>query len=138
MATDDPNAAVQPAADFAQLSEEAWRGVFKEQAESGLTHSEFCRSRSIPSHVYFWRRRKFVLSTTVKPKAKKLSVGEGAPKGSLVRVQVGSTSPPGVRNASATLFELALANGRTLRFPQAVDPQSLLRVLSLVEGRCSP
>ena len=32
--------------------EEAWRDIFREQARSGLSHTDFCRDRSIPIHTY--------------------------------------------------------------------------------------
>lgn len=113
-----------------------WRGVLKEQRESGLNHSEFCRRRSIRPHSYFWWKREIAARDERRRKRKGKPRQRGRRKNespSLVRVTV-STPEAAIGFGG---FEVVLSNGRIVRVPASFDGESLKRLLAVVEEeRC--
>jgi hypothetical protein len=86
--------------------EEAWRAIFREQAGSGLSHSDFCRERSIPPYSYFWYRRR--LEWTKTEAAQRSTAGQKKPS-TLVPVRISASS----RSSTAPgAIEVVLARGR--------------------------
>jgi putative transposase len=115
--------------------ERTWQRILKEQARSGLSHSEFCRQRSIPFSTYFLWRRKLV------SRASRQSGGEPrsrrpAPTSSVV-VPVRMKGHDGFpAPSSSSSYELVLGNGRVLRIPACFDDAVIARLLAVAEGTC--
>jgi hypothetical protein len=110
--------------------EEAWREIFREQAGSGLSHTDFCRERSIPTYSYFWYRRR--LGWTKTESARGSTAGQKKPF-TLVPVRISASSKPFTAPGA---IEVVLARGRCLRVNRGFDRQTLLDLLRLLEGAC--
>jgi hypothetical protein len=120
----------------ARKRREYWRGVFSEQRSSGLSHSEFCRRKSISTSRYFWWKRILRQGGDWK--------GTGAQRRdrrSGGRPRVPSLVPVTIRaGASATapgsfqLFEVVLRDSRVLRVPLGFHAEELRRLVAVLEG----
>ena len=110
--------------------EEAWREIFREQAGSGLSHTDFCRDRSIPIHSYFWYRRRLEWT---KPGAAKGSTTRQAKPSTLVPVRISASSKPSTASGA---IDVVLTQGRCLRVSRGFDGQTLLDLVRLLEGAC--
>jgi hypothetical protein len=110
--------------------EEAWRAIFREQTGSGLSHTDFCRDRSIPHHSYFWYRRR--LEWTKTETARRPTARPAKPS-NLVPVRISASSKP---SPTPGAIEVVLARGRCLRVGRGFDRQTLLDLLRLLEGAC--
>ena len=108
----------------------AWRRIFREQAASGLSHSDFCRDRSIPFHSYFWYRRRLQ-----EPVAEAARRGRPAAiPSALVPVRLAPTMPRTSTDRGA--IEVVLAGGRCLRVSRGFDGETLLELIRFLEGAC--
>jgi hypothetical protein len=110
--------------------EEAWREIFREQAGSGLSHSDFCRERSIPTYSYFWYRRR--LKWTKTEAAQGSTTGQKKPS-TLVPVRISAPSKPSTASGA---IEVVLTRGRCLRVSRGFDRQTLLDLVRVLEGAC--
>ena len=110
--------------------EEAWREIFREQAGSGLSHTDFCRERSIPIPSYYWYRRRLEWTKTETARGQTARPAEPS---TLVPVRISATSRP---SPTAGAIEVVLAGGRCLRVSRGFDRQTLLDLLRLLEGAC--
>jgi hypothetical protein len=110
--------------------EEAWREIFREQAGSGLSHTDFCRDRSIPHHSYFWYRRR--LEWTKTETARGPTARQAKPT-TLVPVRISASSKPSTASGA---IDVVLTQGRCLRVSRGFDEQTLLDLLRLLEGAC--
>ncbi len=110
--------------------EEAWREIFHEQAGSGLSHTDFCRERSVPTASYFWYRRR--LEWTKTETARGPTARQAKPS-TLVPVRISASSKPSLTPGA---IEVVLARGRCLRVNRGFDRQTLLDLLRLLEGAC--
>ena len=110
--------------------EEAWREIFREQAGSGLSHTDFCRDRSIPHHSYFWYRRRLEWT---KSEAARGPTTRPAKPSTLVPVRISSSSKS---SPTSGAIEVVLTRGRCLRVSQGFDRQTLLDLLQVLEGAC--
>ena len=103
-----------------------WRRVLKEQAESGVTVTEFCERHLLSRTKYFWWQRQLRLKRSRRGKAQRT---DGAP--SFVPVEVRQPPPAG---GSQHPFELELHGKRVLRIARDFDDESLRRLLAVLEG----
>jgi hypothetical protein len=127
---DQPTTAKVPGRDMPRAQRDAaWRQIFRDQTASGLSHSDFCRERSIPFHSYFWYRRR--LQAPVAEAARRPE--RPAIPSRLVPVRVTTTSRSSPDRGS---IEVVLASGRCLRVSRGFDEETLLDLLRLLEGAC--
>ena len=95
--------------------EHLWQQRIQLWQDSGLTARDFCERHGIPlAPFYSWRRR---LQHRL------------APPVPLVPVQL----LPDPFHGPAPCLEVVLANGRTLRVPDAFDEAALRRLLAILE-----
>jgi|SRR6185312_7257210 len=89
-----------------------WRELIAEQAGSGQTVAEFCRTRGVPrTGLFAWRRK---LEMERRPGAAR----------AFVEVKL----PP-----AAAVMTIELGNGRRVRVEQGFDGELLRRVLEALE-----
>jgi hypothetical protein len=131
--------------------ESFWRGKIREQAESGLTISGFCRREGFsPNSFYRWRR---VLAKRDRDleRGVKRSRSPGSWPGklfapvSVVPCREGPVPGQGFKDDDSSLsacnaqagIEVVLGSGLMLRVRPGFDADTLLRLLSLLEdSRC--
>lgn len=116
--------------------EEYWRGILAEQQQSGLTHSEFCRQKSISKNSYFWYKRELARRdgkrSTSGARLKCERQRQATKPVSLVPVTIRAKNAPGEPGA-AERFEVELRHGRVLRIPPAFRAEDLRRLLTILE-----
>ena len=108
--------------------EKLWRGILAEQKASGLSHTDFCRSKSISSNAYFWWKRELRLRDAKRRKARHAKPKKTSTP-TLVPVKIRGTSPE-----QPWHFEVALANGRTVKVPAGFDAEALKRLVVALES----
>ena len=113
--------------------EEAWREIFREQAGSGLSHSDFCRDRAIPMHSYFWYRRRLEWTKTAAARGPTARQAKTSASSTLVPVRISAASKPSPTDEA---IDVVLARGRCLRVRRGFDRETLLDLLRLLEGAC--
>jgi transposase-like protein len=107
-----------------KTTEARWRALVREQEASGKSAKEFARQRGFsPATLYWWR-------SALRRRACSWSRG---PR--LAEVTLLAGNGP-VNHGDAEAFELALPGGRRLRVPSGFDPESLRRLLGVLEERC--
>ena len=111
-------------------SDDEWRELFREQDESGLTHAEFCRQRSMSIYSYRWHKRR--LTSGDKEPAPSTASGPEA-RSSLVPVRIAAQPRPVPLPGP---LEVILGNGRTVRVTGGFDARMLLEVVRALEGAC--
>jgi hypothetical protein len=100
-----------------ELKEQQWRRWIGEWRVSGLTIQAFCTRRGLDtSRFYAWRR-------TLERRA--------ADKLAFVPVHVLTDTPP----APASVLEVVLADGRSVRVAPGFDAATLRQLLAVLEGR---
>ena len=105
--------------------EERWRGILNEQEASGLSPAAFCLRESISQSVYYWWKK------TIRERDEKSRKDKSH---SLALVPVRVTA---AHTAGPTTFDVVLSNERVLRVPTGFDPESLKRLIALLEnGAC--
>jgi hypothetical protein len=120
----------------ARKRQEYWRGILAEQRQSGLTHTEFCRRKSISTNSYFWYKRELPrrdgkrVAARATPKREKPRRAAKAP--SLVPVTIRARRAPGEPEV-AERFEVELRRGRVLRVPPGFRGEDLRRLLAILE-----
>jgi hypothetical protein len=105
-------------------TETRWRAVVREQERSGESVADFARSRGIsPSTLYWWRSS--------------LKRRRGPRRGGPRLAEITLVSSGGViERGGGAMFELVLGCGRRVRVPSVFDPDSLQRLLGVLERRC--
>ena len=118
--------------------EEYWRGVFAEQRASGLSHSEFCRQKTISMNAYFWWKRELPRREAgrreVRParrhrEGRKISI---TPSLIPVRIREPEEGTSAVSRSQA--FEVVFRSGRVLRIPSGFHAEDLRRLISVLES----
>jgi len=118
--------------------EEYWRGTFSEQRTSGLSHSEFCRQKSISMNAYFWWKRELpkreagrreVRAARRHREGRKISITP-----SLIPVRIRRAEEGISAVSTSQAFEVVFRSGRVLRVPPGFQSDDLRRLVSLLEG----
>jgi hypothetical protein len=108
--------------------EEYWRGIMEDWSESVLSQRRFCQASRISySSFCYWRRR--------------LAEVDGS-RGASQKAEESSTSPfipvtikPPGPELSPLSYEVTLESGRRIGVPFHFDPESLGRLIEVLEGR---
>ena len=97
------------------MSERAayWRGVVERQAGSGLTIVEFCEREGVSTASFYSWRRRLAESTPERPAFVPLSVTPAA---------------------AGVWIEIVLPGAVTVRVPEGMGRQTIVDVLTAVEG----
>jgi hypothetical protein len=93
-----------------------WRSVLARWKRSGLSVRTFCRFEGLNQGTFYWWRRE--LNRRDQPQ----------PAFLLVRIL------PDRAELTSGSIEVVLANGRSVRVGAGFDPQTLVRVVELLEG----
>jgi len=97
------------------MDQQQFQALQKEQEQSGLSESGFCKANGIsPSTFGYWKRKSKTLARST-PEFLEISTSNPSPF---------ATIP----------FECQLANGRVLRIPQKFDMSSLKLILSILDS----
>ena len=112
-----------------------WRRIVRQQAASGVTIREFCRTSKLrESAFYFWRKE--LLRRDAASKRHRDHVHSPAPAAFVpVRVTAGAVEPTAqenVANAQAWRIEIALAGGQHIHVTAPVNRQALADVLAVL------
>lgn len=108
-----------------------WRKILGEQTTSGLSHSAFCRKKKISANAYFWWKREILVRDK---RRRRSSRKDSDDKPKLVPVRIRAPEFVGYRSES---FEVVLSSDRVVRVPAGFDPESLKRLLAVLEdGAC--
>lgn len=95
-----------------------WRQMVARWKSSGLSARAFCRAEGINEPMFYWWRREFIRRD------------ESGAKPAFLPVQVVVEKPESPTGS----VEIVLANGRRVRVGVGFDPQTLVRVVELLEG----
>lgn len=115
-----------------------WSDLVAAWSQSGLSQAEFCRRRGVNGGTFAWWKRQ--LEKAAGPAAARpavTSVGakrRGRPPKTAARfveVRLAGTSSA---STSASMYEVMLAGGRSIRVPAQFDPQTLSRLIAAVES----
>lgn len=107
---------------------EEWRRLIAEFEEKGEGIDEFCRRHGIhPPTMRWWQWR--LKGSAAGVQAKVSSQSRKQPKPTFETVRFATTE----RASRATSFELAWADGLTLRIPEGFDESSLRRLVRVLE-----
>lgn len=93
-----------------------WRAVLARWKRSGLSVRNFCRAEGLNSGTFYWWRREWNRRDRPQP--------------AFLPVRI---LPEQGEPASGNI-EVVLANGRSVRVSAGFDPQTLVRVVELLEG----
>lgn len=108
--------------------EKYWRGIVEDWSESDLSKRRYCEARKISySSFCYWRRRLAEVADS---------------RGSSTKGDESSTHPfipveikPSVRVESTWFYEVTLEGGHLIRVPFHFEPDSLGRLIEVLEGR---
>jgi hypothetical protein len=106
--------------------ERFWRRTMRRQHQSGLTVSAFCAAEGLKDWSFHWWRRELAKRDREQPASKPKDVP------SFVPVQL-VPNPPDRQPAS--VIEIVLPAGQTVRVPPGFDVESLTGVLEVLETR---
>jgi hypothetical protein len=110
-----------------------WSALLNDFRRSGLTHAEFCRRREISIHSF--RKRLYSAPTLKSAPAVPCSPAERS--SSFLPVTI-LPDPISVSAATTHALELVVSNGSRIAVAPGFDPQTLRRLLAVVEDRpCS-
>jgi transposase-like protein len=105
-----------------KTTEARWRELVCEQEASGRTVRAFAEARGLSAAtLYWWRSALARRGRSSRPRLAEVTLLDTA------AAVEDKASPP---------FELALSGGRNLRVPSNFNPESLRRLLGVLEGRC--
>jgi hypothetical protein len=110
-----------------------WNAIFNSFRRSGLTQADFCRQREIPLASF---RYHFYKPRSPKPTPS----NDRAPAESVNRFLAVTVlpDPAPLTTAFQPYLELVLSNGRRINVPSGFDPQTLRRLIPIVEEQpCS-
>lgn len=105
-------------------TEAQWRALVREQEASGRPVKEFARMHGLSPATLYWWRSALGRRARSRPRAPRLA--------EVVLLSADGRAP----REDAQAFELALPGGRCVRVPSGFDPESLRRLLGVLEGRC--
>lgn len=116
--------------------EQAWRDIFAEQSQSGLSVARFCRERGIAaSGFYFWRkeiaRRDAERNTT--PPFNENSIAKSAMDFAEVEVTKPKLSTDSIRQ-NATPILIHLAHDYRIEVPVGFDAPTLREIIRVLRG----
>jgi hypothetical protein len=106
--------------------ERFWRRTMRRQQQSGLTVSAFCAAEGLKDWSFHWWRRELVKRDREQPVSKPKDVR------SFVPVQL---VPDAAVLQSASIIEIVLPAGQTVRVSLGFDAESLTGVLEVLETR---
>ena len=105
-----------------------WRDQLLEWAESGMGQRQFCRQRGLSPHAFTWWKAKYRDELNLPYRTVKKSTGKNS-KNRFVEVKVSSHMPE-------LLYEVVLANRRSIRVTKRFDPDVLKKLIAAVESIC--
>jgi hypothetical protein len=110
-----------------------WNAILNDFRRSGLTQAEFCRRRQISLHSF----RKHLYQ----PRPSRIAPGDdrtsACPDHHFLPVTILPDPIPPI-TVSPSHLELILSDGRRIAVAPGFDPQTLRRLIAVVEGRpCS-
>ena len=105
-----------------------WRDQLQQWAQSGMGQKQFCKQRGLSPHAFTWWKAKYRDELNLPYRAIKKSTGKNS-KGRFVEVKLSSHIPD-------LLYEVVLANKRSIRVTKGFDPGVLKRLISAVESIC--
>jgi hypothetical protein len=105
-----------------------WRDQLLQWAQSGMGQRQFCRQRGLSPHAFTWWKVKYRDELNLPYRAIKKSSGKNS-KNRFVEVKVSSQMPE-------LLYEVVLANRRSIRVTKRFDPDVLKKLIAAVESVC--
>ncbi|MFC1636838.1 hypothetical protein ACFL5Z_18595 [Planctomycetota bacterium] len=105
-----------------------WRDQLLQWAQSGLGQKQFCRQRNLSPHAFTWWKAKYRDELNLPYRAVKKNSGKNS-KNRFVEVKVSSHIPE-------LLYEVVLANRRSIRVTKRFDPHVLKKLITAVESIC--
>ena len=103
-------------------TEARWRALVREQEASGKSVREFAERRGLSAAtLYWWRSALARRARSSRPHFAEVTLLD---------------SDADVERRDSQPFELALRGGGRLRVPSGFDPESLRRLLAVLEQRC--
>ena len=124
-------------AKFDRGKESYWRGKIGDHAASGLTISAYCRGAGIsPNSFYRWRRVLAERDSDRQLEAIEARPPGPVPQGVFAPVSVRSYSKAPARTApvEASSIDVVLSSGHVLRVSPGFDPDTLARLLGLLDS----
>lgn len=100
-----------------------WRRVTREWKQSGQSQAAFCETRNLKLTTFRWWRHRLLREAAEAAKTKE--TGSSAP---FIPVRIVETSSP-----SSQPIEIVLANLQRIRVPSGFDPDTLRRVLAILD-----
>jgi hypothetical protein len=107
-----------------------WNALLNDFRRSGLTQAEFCRRRQISLHSF----RKHLYQPRPPKPAPSDDRSPASADPHFLPVTILPDPIPSI-TASPSHLELILSNGRRIAVAPGFDPQTLRRLISVVEGR---
>jgi transposase len=117
----------------ARILDLRWSALLNDFRRSGLTHAEFCHRRDISIHSF--RKHLYAARTSKPTPTTERSAPANTPD--FLPVTILPDPLPAVA-ATPQALELILENGRRIAVAPGFDPQTLRRLITVVEaGPCS-
>jgi hypothetical protein len=108
-----------------------WNALLNDFRRSGLTQAEFCRRRQVSLHSF----RKHLYQPRPSQPAPSDDRSSANPDHHFLPVTIIADPIPPSITASPPHLELILSNGRRIAIAPGFDPQTLRRLISVVEER---
>jgi hypothetical protein len=105
-----------------------WQDQLLQWAQSGMGQKQFCQQRGLSPHAFTWWKAKYRDELNLPYRAVKKSSGKNN-KNRFVEVKVSSNMPE-------LLYEVVLANRRSIRMTKRFDPDVLKKLIAAVESVC--
>jgi hypothetical protein len=113
----------------ARILDLRWSAILNEFRRSGLTHAEFCQRRDISIHAF----RKHLYAAAISRPAPAADPSASASSSDFLPVTI---LPDPDRSPAVNLqaLELILPNGRRIAVTPGFDPETLRRLITVVEA----
>jgi hypothetical protein len=105
-----------------------WRDQLLQWAQSGMGQRQFCRQRGLSPHAFTWWKAKYRDELNLPYRAVAKSSGKNS-KNCFVEVKLSSHIPE-------LLYEVVLANKRSIRVTKQFDPNVLKKLIIAAESTC--
>jgi hypothetical protein len=105
-----------------------WRDQLLQWAQSGLSQRQFCQQRGLSPHAFTWWKARYRDELNLPYRAIK-TAAKKKHKQRFVEVKVSSHMPE-------LLYEVVLANRRSIRVTKRFDPEVLKKLMTAVESVC--
>jgi len=105
-----------------------WRDQLLQWTQSGMSQRQFCRQRGLSPHAFTWWKAKYRDELNLPYRAFKKSSGKNS-KSRFVELKVSSHIPE-------LLYEVVLANRRSIRVTKQFDHDVLKKLIIVVESVC--